>query len=544
MKSKGFTILALMILALLFAVSGMQAQDEVECGLEICDTTVILVVDAFITARDLEAGDVSSRGTTHLIQTEPNSRYVSILNPLIISALQDEDEPEDESNFAVEAEALPQDEFCVISPDGQDGAGFDGSPPIVTSSFHPFRKTHGEYVFTLLQHLLEANGGSRVGQFLTPLGNVSWMPIVELWSYPTSDKNILLIAVDTNGYTSTLIEQRIEQAFNLLNIPDTTLSSTPQLFNLETGIGDVMIASVPEFGGDFTEHLRIQDVVINMSFALIPCGDIPTMSLDDYIEQAGVTTSIDFTASPNDWVEQISNDVKDEGGAKDFYVDNISPQYTDINASTFDAYGPNGNLAPFQWVDPDLVLRDPLVTFLLERCADPIVPADQEPVRRTCIPVASAGNADAPFPFAPAIINGVLSVKADYSRIDGAKCDHLMSQDGNIVPDLTNEGAYLHDGVMYLATDADLPSFANFDDYNVDGLIKCLYGTSFSAPRISFAAAVLPYNESRPIVIDAINDRQLNYDHDGDGIGDMDEPDDACPAEGVRVDAEGCPVSN
>ena len=198
-------------------------------------------------------------------------------------------------------------------------------------------------------------------------------------------------------------------------------------------------------------------------------------------------------------------------------------------------YYTDQDLQPEPWINPDEVHDDLLVEFIRERCVESFNNQDGHPVRRSCVPVASAGNFGTSFPFAPAILNGVLSTEADYSRIDEVNCNLLVSDEsGNVMPALTNEGAYVRDGVMWLDSSADLPSFANKDDFNVDRLINCLYGTSFATPQLAFEAATLPY--SGDAILPLSNDLLLNYDLDGDGVvGDL------CPEMGVQVDHEGCP---
>ncbi len=199
-----------------------------------------------------------------------------------------------------------------------------------------------------------------------------------------------MVQVDTDGYTTSLIADRVNQII-------TQLSAT---------------------------HPNAS-FVINMSFAVVPCGALADLAVyDALMHQADADLAGDLDAMQAIFQQMVASGIY-----------NATPNTTDA-----------------------------LATFLDNRCRS----AGQTCISGTnrVIMVAAAGNSSAAFPFYPAAWSGVISVSAsddsaDFIAASGARASY------------SNEGAIL-----------------------MPGRWGRELGTSFAAPRYSFAMALTLLNRA------------------------------------------------
>jgi len=294
---------------------------------------------------------------------------------------------------------------CVVRPDGQTfatrGAGTGES-----------ETPHGVLVYTELYQ--ELGPGSTRWYGYKKWG-INWMRQVDKWD--GDGARLLLVAVDTEGFKTSIISERIKQAINLF------------------------------------EEMGINRFVLNMSFAIVPCGlaalyeqilnsdqDISTLQdiLDDY---AGVIPD-------NVSQEEIQSLVTDPKELARILV--IRASYSPYPA------GKQPELSERLQViyGDDFLGNDPLRNWLC---------ACNEPTDRIVIPVGAAGNWGMDgfeFPFAPAIFDSVVSIGAE-----PVQNKEIYSNPSEVIMDGE------HSTVM--------------DDSG-----EPIRGTSFASPRFSAKAAI------------------------------------------------------
>ncbi len=341
---------------------------------------------------------------------------------------------------------------CAISPDGQDGAAIRGGS--VTSNMRPYALPHGRLVYKHFQSILENLYGPGAP-------NDPFIPTQESWVTPRG--TIWLQAVDTQKYNIKAIATGVESAFNELD-----------------GLG-------------------VTHFVINMSFALVPCAEMPVLIADDYKSQLAAW-GVDCPASgtPNAGFEALACEL-DNSSDDDFEDALLAMRDSGIEENAI-AYA---------------IIQQAVMRPKVEQAANADIvgtpegagPAFEEfirflPAGATVVQIASAGNDGYDYPYFPAISANVLSVAADYST---SSCplppvvqldveNYLLSigvtQDVTLIAKAittpkSNKGEVEADGNTAL-TPADYFVPAPVGT-NVFG---CLFGTSFAAPQVSVLMAI------------------------------------------------------
>ncbi|RIK29090.1 MAG: hypothetical protein DCC55_38235 [Chloroflexi bacterium] len=305
-------------------------------------------------------------------------------------------------------------ENCVVTPDGQLDSAKRG---VAISSNVVHNIPHGEMVYERLDSLLRSYYGdpSQVSDGTTLFG-LSWMKQIHIWN-----DTFILVAVDTVGYTTSLVTSRIEQSINVWENP-------------------------AEYG--------VQNFVLNMSFAVIPCdlslGKNPDELLAEYESQIGDDPELEQL---RDTLSALADEGITEAELEELIFE---PTFRQLRLSLVYGMGPAVDQTYYQTIiagnDQD-GNPDPLANLLTQ--------LSKESESRHVISVAAAGNYEwnVPFPFAPAIWPGVISVSAG------------------------DDGA-----------DPPLAWYSNYGEVRMSGAYTLstgptVEGTSFAAPELSYWAA-------------------------------------------------------
>lgn len=268
---------------------------------------------------------------------------------------------------------------CLFTPDGQVYASRG-----LATNCQPGGVSHGSYVYSQILSLLKAANGKPL-ESQAPFGGFSVpTPYLDLWR--TAEGDVLLIAVDVPGFDAGLAANNRAAVMN-------------QLVGLKLEKYAVT---------------NVQGVVVNMSFALVPCQQL---NVDQYIA---------------DLVSYYSGEGK-----------------VDLRKTL-------GNIYLQGETDPKLVTEKGVAWAMDWAAGDPLYQTLNKDGVVT-INIAAAGNSGFPYPFAPALWPGVLSVSASTGDPGTPKADY------------SNAGEVMVSGV-------------HPDD-------AAVLGTSFAAPKLAFWAA-------------------------------------------------------
>lgn len=393
---------------------------------------------------------------------------------------------------------VDDEEQCGSPFDGLNGPHIQGN--IISSALHPYVLSHGRLVYMSLQDEIERElGATRTSRLPVGWTNHPEIPTVEQWETQTGG-HIWLVAVEANGYEIDSIAANIDIAI------------------------DAMKATTDRF-------------VINMSFGVVPCKEIPTIlpvQYKSYLEDLGIACDDNSIGLPALRCTIDALVPNEEPNIQEFVTGLV--KYRDssvVNAATF-AFFQQAIARPlaFQGFQNEV---DPLSENLVNKIND-IGSINEVKI----IQVASAGNDSLDYPYYPANAPNVLSVSADYTHgdckyyKDEAKLRHFLSTtlkfpDDMAIPSInrilfppSNDGEVDENGVsnippeVYLkaiyiaptgitatpgagatATPSPTPSptptplprdlAAEQEAFEAMG---CLTGTSFSAPRVSLKMAV------------------------------------------------------
>jgi hypothetical protein len=243
----------------------------------------------------------------------------------------------------------------------------------------PGLRPHGEYVFSEVQHQLEALDWSSNGPTRLAGNNGNY----DMESWEKDGQQIRIVKVDTKGFTTANIRMNIEDA----------IDSLTQL-------------------NDGTDRF-----VLNMSFGAVPCPANTDLSSQELLDKYRKTLEMDPEfAFLKTYLEGILDGLNpDDPGTKNFLLFDDSVAILRVAA----AYTPFLNLDPkrdpagegfdsklgIQWQGGEMFgssSEDPLHAFIREH--------------PTVFAVGASGNSDFNFPFAPAMWDHVLAVSAPEER--------------------------------------------------------------------------------------------------------------------------------
>lgn len=342
-------------------------------------------------------------------------------------------------------EIIPSEELslqgtdCVVSPSGQIEYAAEGAGDALLDV------PHGDLVCDRLRGRIMGmegyfeiprpgdspqRGGTVSGRDVFGEDRYPWLLDIELWE--TEAGYIMLVQIDTDGYETSLIGGRIEDAVSLL-------TDETQVSDLEAAL---------ELGAEI-DLSTAAGFVLNMSFAIVPCDDsfgegVPPEDLAAYYLQEIANLS-----------EEERNYLVGAGLKLDDLEKTLdklaTPQPETMTATPSpiemarDLTFAQARIALAYAGGPTFFDRDPLLKLLNNYLDEG---AEGNPVSN----IAAAGNFGFNFPFAPGIWESVVSVSAEES--------------------LSNAGEVLMKGAFECEINT-----------------TC-YGTSFSAPLLSYLTAM------------------------------------------------------
>lgn len=328
---------------------------------------------------------------------------------------------------------------CLVTPDGQGHAFIDGAGHAFIDGAGGYAEltSHGEVVYDQFQELLQAqNGALQDGTYGQAAFGVEWIRLIQQWELP--DGEVLLVGVDTEGYTTAALATNIPDAMNRI-----------------------------------TNEYGINSFVLNLSFAVVPCGLLDETPDEDLLQRYIEILEEEFPE-----LAEVFNSLVDKYDGNVIMALN-DPTFTE-GRSVIQSTIMQANYVPF-YEDRAAYFDGDLKGCLESQgqkppdgpsCENPFFPDDalylelETMMERSTgnnhriIQVGSAGNTDMPFPFAPAFYPTVISVSAEFSGANFQQAQPT-SNDGEV----QMNGLHTFNSEIYA-------------------------GTSFAAPRLSVEAAI------------------------------------------------------
>lgn len=405
---------------------------------------------------------------------------------------------------------LEEIQSCSVLPDG-DGQSYGGKVSSLTILDEP----HGFYVYADVLAQIEksndfvvpANAPTSINElivilvvdvYLESLVNESdFAESSEIDSFikgadlyldnSTSEKGILVVAVDTKGLDYNEISKNISAALKYFT------QSTDVVFHSDTGFD----ATLPKATG----------IVVNMSFVFVPCDSDVLTFIDPVLKNIdtekpelniGQIANMEALGSRYDDVDRVfydyvnclnvyAGDCRQAIGDLRLRLQALYPDYatsTDIrdqiDASVFNAFVADlayDPVADQSWLGsfptaPCLILDDSSPLMTLQDCMNYYSTISQGSVFPSVVYVGAAGNFERNLPFAPAYWDTVIGVSSQSS------------------PQESNPQ------VLDLATGLELAEYSNWGEVQQDGVYldesnfaSNIFGTSFAAPKFSALVA-------------------------------------------------------
>jgi hypothetical protein len=353
------------------------------------------------------------------------------------------------------------DDDCLMRPDGQAHFASEGS------ANEALPVPHGELVYTKLDWLLQESGFANTAY---EGSDQCWKRMVGLYE-DEKGRQVLLVGVDTQNYNTQVVSTNIEAAISAL-------------------------AAGPVYVGGY-EVPPADRIIINMSFAIIPCEALMTKSPD-----------LDTVLKLRDELQGLQGQVQDFDPALEALVQSLDAETMELQAiptplpletgqfqpgeplkpvlaeATFGSSEASELLGPaqvlamhprfFNMYEPYETVQDAQeylgdlkahfqtdVLYQLLACY-----ANRDLYHNSVISVASAGNFRSyPYPFAPALFDSVLSISADYSYLPEGACKNKADR-----------------GVGSNGGEIRMGAWVEYGD-------QCYLGTSFAAPWMSWSIA-------------------------------------------------------
>jgi hypothetical protein len=372
------------------------------------------------------------------------------ISPVVILVIDDfETTSEDASSFDWGSEK----DYCLATPNGEmhhlaTGARVYGGRGVAKGYIEV---PHGWLVYSELTDLLDDASETKprsfsmspelkalryaAGECDFPCG-VTWLRNIDLWD--TDAGYIILVGVDTEGFTTQVIKERIEQAISDFNDVDKMSQLLQEWWHAEGEVeGEIDV-------------LQPRGFVLNMSFVLLPCDP----SFGEGVEDEEL---VDLY---KDMLSQFGLDVYEFEQTLDGLA-GLSAQELEANpdfAQVRAALAYSGDYADTNYES------DPLFNQLQKYSSE------ETTGDGFVISVAAAGNSGFNFPFAPALWPSVVSVSA-------------LDTEGATAPraEYSNSGEVAMDGQHTSTT-----LVFDFPEGQREAPVE---GTSFAVPRLSLQAA-------------------------------------------------------
>jgi hypothetical protein len=291
-------------------------------------------------------------------------------------------------------------------------------------------QSHGRLVYSELQTLLLVHGGRKRGATVGVCDDVLscappygyWWHGADLWW--TDAGYIILVAVDTEGFSTETIAPRIERTVSLFNDPDET--------------------SLLAQEWDIKGEIKPRGFVLNMSFAIVPCDPGTDKATDQLYND--YRSYIDSEPELESLRKELASLVDPTTG---LFLDQAKARESLLYGPTFgpfrmyEAYVKNPDFS--ESVKDGFSGEDPLFKLLQDY---------KDGLRLTgeggfVISVGAAGNSHFNFPFAPALWDSVVSVsslgtddvnKAAYSNSGEVAMDGVFALDAIKIDQVPIEG--------------------------------------------------------------------------------------------------------
>ena len=414
---------------------------------------------------------------------------------------------------------------CVFTIDGQDSYKWEGSAHGLTAILHPFPDPHGRQVYKTVGESLFAAGWS-IDPLQRTTGNQvqtlpdDWMRDIEVWQ--RNGNQIYVVAVDTDAHTADAIVARITDAMSALY---QTWDITNFVINMSFAL--IPCDSIPM--ANFTSYVLSLDFP---SLAELPIYqelgnplELCNAAIQEIIERDGLTqlenSTCESLAATADDTNTSEDDAKVVGHillevlSSDIFQPMREVVYwTSLRQRSLDAldnvYGSGAQLslglAKLAQTNPDAMAEffdteddaNDEIQNLNEFCASLSDDAN-------CIAVASAGNDSLDHPYEPASYRHVIAASAEYElpgcppEEEDVLAKQLTEAAEAGISDFVDDESDGFDDEVATVIQGLFDPLSNDGEVAVDGVyngtvdlqVPCLHlwGTSFSAPRLSFVMA-------------------------------------------------------
>jgi hypothetical protein len=373
---------------------------------------------------------------------------------------------------------------CLVTPEGQGHVAIQGAGNVaiqgagnvaIQGAGNANQETHGEIVYSEIRDLLrDERGGSQTvvttgaAQFPNASADLQ-QAIRDLEQWQLDNGNVLLVALDTEGYTTSVIAQRIPATIDLLeqefgisrfvvNMSFAVIPCDLLIDDVRPNDEELLQQYLDALAGEEFDELRatfealLEENDGNVSVT-INQPEFATVRGALLAQELNRTTTIYQVQNPEELVTQLAGCYDLYGGSD--LIEQPTEQPTEIGEQA-------GQLQEGTCADP-IFPADPMFAWAIQAQTEAVV-ANRGP---RIINIASAGNFGSGFAFAPGYYPTVVSVSADYSNSGNTTVDALVAN-GTIV---SNDGEVQFNGL-----------------YERSGFVYP--GTSYAAPRLSIEAAI------------------------------------------------------
>jgi hypothetical protein len=340
----------------------------------------------------------------------------------------------------------------------------------------PILDPHGRLVYNEMEALIRQGGGLltefHIGSTLadTTTPNSDWLRDVGRWNMGAGQGDIMLVALDTDEYTSDVIADRIQESVGLLN---------------------------RQFG--------ITRFVLNMSFAVVPCSDVLTSEqYQEFLDTESPEFQTEFKAAMEALVATRVGSPLPESVAK-FLSSREAEQFRlgllAKRWGQFDkCYPVRDGDSKSQSAQSDVKRQNGLPADMICVAVQPA----NEPIAQAILKLENAEAQASPF--------SIIAIAASGNRGD------VYSFAPGFWPDVVSVSAFYE--TPEFCSGFPLPR-SNKGEVQMYGMYDCLPGTSFAAPRLSLEAGIylLRSGSISCAGLEAESSPPLSYLHGKDGSG-------------------------